>query len=403
MTNDICRFGFLSTASIGRKYWLAMQLAENCQITAVASRTQDRSGQFIRECQAQAPFDPAPVAYGSYEELLESDQIDAVYIPVPTGMRKEWVIKAAQAGKHVLAEKPSAVSAADLEEMLAACREHNVQYMDGVMFRHSGRLDQLRQTLDDGESVGQLKRICTQFSFCAPDDFLESNIRVNSDLEPLGCLGDLGWYTIRMILWTLNYQLPERVTGRLLTELSRPDSPASVPGEVSAEMFFAGGVSVPGGSATTVMGPSGSGKSSLLAFLTGTLPPGFAGVSASMYCSFVTENQQWVNLSGTKGFIRVPDFVLPFFGSEIGFDVTNAFFHVDNCTFNMEPRTRHVSLAEYSNAAANCQETNMVRNFAKLAISGNVDTSWPERSLKTQQVMDAILQSARDGGKEVVL
>ena len=367
MTEPQCRWGILSTASIARKYWLAMQQAENCQLAAVASRSHSRSEQFIAECQAAAPFPQTPAACGSYEELLARDDVDAVYIPVPTGMRKEWVIKAAKAGKHVLAEKPSAPHAADLEQMLAACREHQVQYMDGVMFMHSRRLDLIRQTLDDGSSIGPLKRIAAQFSFRAPDDFLKDNIRVNSDLEPLDCLGDLGWYTIRMILWIMNYQSPQRVSGRMLSELSRPDSPRPVPGEFSAELFFP------------------------------------CGVSASMYCSFLTENQQWVNVSGERGYLHVRDFVLPFFGSEVGFDVTNSHFLVEGCTFNMESRTRHVALAEYSNAAPNAQETNMVRNFANLVTNRKLEPAWPERSLQTQRVLDACLKSAEAGGKEVEL
>jgi len=86
-----------------------------------------------------------PLAYGSYEELLDATDVDAIYIPIPTGVRKEWVIRAAQAGKHVLCEKPCAVTVADLEEMIDACRRHRVQFMDGVMFMHSRRLERVRR------------------------------------------------------------------------------------------------------------------------------------------------------------------------------------------------------------------------------------------------------------------
>ena len=367
MSNTPCRFGILSTAGIARKYWRAMQIAENCDVAAVASRDTSRSAQFIEECQADAAFETTPEAMGSYEELLERNDIHAVYIPLPTAMRKEWVIKAARAGKHVLAEKPSAPTVADLEEMLAVCQEQNVQYMDGVMFMHSRRLDLIRQTLEDGHSVGPLKRLATQFSFRAPDDFIATNIRANSSLEPLGCLGDLGWYPLRLILWTMNYQLPERVSGHMLQEIAAPQSPAGVPGEFSAELYFPG------------------------------------GVTASMYCSFFTEHQQWAHFSGERGNLSMNDFVLPFFGSEIGFDVTNSYFHVDNCTFNMEARKRHVALAEYSNAASNAQEVNLVRNFANLAMSGQPDPAWGQRSLATQRVMEACLESARGDGKWVTL
>ena len=72
---------------------------------------------FITDCQADAPMDAVPRAMGSYEELLAATDVDAVYIPLPTGLRKEWVLRAAAAGKHIVCEKPCADSVADLREM----------------------------------------------------------------------------------------------------------------------------------------------------------------------------------------------------------------------------------------------------------------------------------------------
>jgi len=85
-----------------------------------------------------------PQAFGLYDDLLAKDTVEAVYIPLPTGVGKEWVLRAAAAGKHVVCEKPCAPSVADLREMVAACRLHRVQFMDGVMFTHSRRLEKLR-------------------------------------------------------------------------------------------------------------------------------------------------------------------------------------------------------------------------------------------------------------------
>src|SRR5205807_1121027 len=99
----------------------------------------DRAGQFIETCQADVPFAPPPTSCGSYEELLGRDDIDAVYLPLPTTVRKDWVLLAARAGKHVLCEKPCGVTSADVRAMLDACRENGVQFMDGVMFMHSRR------------------------------------------------------------------------------------------------------------------------------------------------------------------------------------------------------------------------------------------------------------------------
>ena len=146
------RFGFLSTANIGRKNWKAIFHSGNSVVTAVASRDVERSRKFIRECQAEAPFETPPAALGSYEELLASKNVDAIYFPLPTGLRQEWVVRAAEAGKHVLCEKPCARNAAELEAMLSACRKNRVQFMDGVMFMHNPRLGQIRAALDDGAS-----------------------------------------------------------------------------------------------------------------------------------------------------------------------------------------------------------------------------------------------------------
>jgi predicted dehydrogenase len=366
MGPDVCRWGILGTADIARKNWQAIALSGNSTVTAVASRSLDRSRQFIAECQAARPLPSTPAAVGSYDELLRRKDVDAVYLPLPTGVRKEWVLKAAEAGKHVLVEKPVGVTAADVRDMLAACERNRVQFMDGVMFMHSRRLEALRRTLDDGESVGRLRRIAAQFSFNAPEGFVQENIRGDTRLEPHGCLGDLGWYTIRFALWVMKYELPTKVAARLLAEAGRPDRPDKVPFEVSAELLFPG------------------------------------GVSAALYCSFQTENEQWAIVSGTKGLVQVPDFVLPFFGDELRFDVTNSVFEKAGCDFEMQRRTRSVVVPEYSNSHPTAQETNMFRTFSALVASNRRDPHWGKIALRTQLVMDACLHSAKSGRTEAV-
>src|SRR4051794_22865981 len=125
MTTPICRWGILGAAQIARKNWQAIVNAGNGKLVAVASREPARAEQFIRECQASAPHPEVPRAC-TYEQMLANKEIDAVYIPLPTGVRKEWVIRTAQAGKHVLCEKPCAINSADLQEMIAVCQQHNV-------------------------------------------------------------------------------------------------------------------------------------------------------------------------------------------------------------------------------------------------------------------------------------
>src|SRR5579863_1337345 len=136
----ITRWGIIGAADIARKNWLSILNSGNGVVVAVASRKLDSAARFIDEFQAQAPFPVKPRALGSYAELIASPDIDAVYIPLPTALRKEWVLAAATAGKHVLCEKPCAVNSSDLGEMIAVCKRHAVQFMDGVMFMHSRRL-----------------------------------------------------------------------------------------------------------------------------------------------------------------------------------------------------------------------------------------------------------------------
>lgn len=365
MNSPICRWGILSTAGIAKKNWHSIASSGNGRVVAVASRSTEKAQEFIDSCQRSVPVAHPVEALGRYDDLLQRTDVDAIYIPLPTGMRAEWVIRAAQAGKHVMVEKPCGVSAGDVEAMIEACRASNVQFMDGVMFMHSARMAEIRRTLDDGISIGRIRRIASQFSFCADDDWVASNIRASSSLEPAGCLGDLGWYTIRFSLWAMNFQMPVEVRGRILHGVRRPDSSAVVPMEFQGELHFAD------------------------------------GVSATFFNSFRANHQQWVNISGSKGYLQVNDFVLPYFGNEVAFDVCNHHFAVDGCHFNMERYSRRVAVREYSNNAANAQETAMFRNFAALVLSGQRENCWPEMSLKTQQVLDAALASAARNGEPV--
>jgi predicted dehydrogenase len=335
------RFGILSTANIGRKNWKAIFHSGNSIVTAVASRDLERSRKFISGCQAEAAFETPPVALGSYEELLASKDVDAIYFPLPTGLRKEWIWRAAAAGKHILSEKPCAVNAGVLEGIISICRKNRVQFMDGVMFMHNRRLGQIRAVLDDGVSVGPLKRITSHFSFLGSEEFLRGNIRVDGALEPFGCLGDLGWYCIRFALWTTNWQMPRRVHGRIISRAGNNSS--GVPMEFSGELFFDD------------------------------------GVSSGFYCSFLTGFSQWADISGANGHLRVPDFVVPVAGGDTAFEVNN-----------------HSVESDHPAAGpAAAQETNMIRNFADRISSGKLNDEWPIWALKTQKVLDACFESSR--------
>ncbi|QEG40022.1 Gfo/Idh/MocA family protein [Roseimaritima ulvae] len=366
MADTTCRWGFLSTAGIARKNWKAIRLSGNGTVSAVASRSQNAADRFIDECMQEVPMSSGrPAAVEGYEALLQRDDVDAVYIPLPTSMRLEWVLKAAAAGKHVLCEKPIAGTLSDAQQMVDACRSHGVQFMDGVMFSHSRRLDAMKPDL--AKFCGNLRRITTQFTFNGGEEFNRENIRTDSRLEPHGCLGDLGWYTIRMILWAMDFQLPESVTARTLRQLQGSASPAGVPGEFSAELFFAG------------------------------------GVTASFYNSFVTEHSQLVTLSGDAGYISLDDFVLPSYSSERVWTGHQNYLEIDNCRWNMQARPTRRSVNEYPGGEPNAQEVNMVRTFGDIVGSGQLDPFWPEIAIKNQTVLNACRESADNDGARVTL
>ena len=367
MNKPFLRWGILGAANIARKNWKAIRNSGNGVVKAVASRELVRSQSFIADCQMHTPFEEAPRAEGSYEELISADDIDALYIPLPTGIRKDWVMRAAAAGKHVVCEKPCAVTAIDLAEMIKTCQEHRVQFMDGVMFMHSRRLDLIRQVLADPHTVGPIKRIHSVFNFSVPEEFFASNIRVQNELEPHGCLGDLGWYCIRFVLWAMDWRMPERVSGRILSETNNRDGRSPVSTEFSGELFFSG------------------------------------GVSADFYCSFITDLHQFVNLSGARGSLQIRDFVLPFAGEELTFETQSPAHRVQACDFDLQPNLRRWSIDEHSHSHASAQETGLFRHFADQVLSGTLNPLWPEMALKTQQVMEACRNSAQAIGRLVTM
>lgn len=340
------RWGFLSTAQIGRQNWRALLASGTNVLTAVASRDVPRAQQFIDANQATSPMPEAPRALGSYEALLAAPDVDAVYIPLPTALRGEWVIKAARAGKHVLCEKPCATHTTELETLLAACREHHVQFMDGTMFMHHPRQAQLETLLAPTGPLGELRRVQSSFTFAAPPGFADTNIRVQPHLEPLGALGDLGWYNIRVSLWAQRWELPARVIG--ITHAAHQ----GVPTEFSAELLYAD------------------------------------GRSCGFYCGFSSPFQQWAQFSGRTGWLRLSDFLHP--TSKATCDYTlNGEPRSDACPTETGPHHGH--------------DAALFRHFAAQAATGELNTDWPRWSVLTQRVLDACLASAQQGGRPIEL
>lgn len=183
---DRVRWGVLSTATIGTtKVIPAMQLAEHVHIAAIASRNRDRAEQVARGLGIDR-------AHDSYEALLADPDIDAVYIPLPNHLHVAWSIKALEAGKHVLCEKPIGLSVAEAEKLRAAGTKHpQLKLMEAFMYRHHPQWVKAKELVDGG-AIGTLKTIQSFFSYNNADP---NDIRNQADIGG-GGLMDIGCYPI---------------------------------------------------------------------------------------------------------------------------------------------------------------------------------------------------------------
>ncbi len=341
---SICRWGILGTAGIAPKYVNAMQHAGNAMPCSIGSRTLESAEAFKAEHGLER-------AYGSYEAVLEDPEITAVYIPLPTTMHREWTIRCAEAGKHVLCEKPVGRDMAEVESMVAACADHGVQFMDGVMFMHHARLAKMREHLP---RLGtQVDYVASVHSFRPADDaFFKENIRVNPETEPLGCVGDLGWYNVRFSLFLANYVLPTTARGVFHRMIN------GVPTHATAELVF----------------PD--------------------GMVSNFQCSFHHPTRQWADVCGPEGRLHVHDFV------HGGWE--EASFEVDT-GMTLKPMAAGVQDGPETIRTDDCiQEQAMIETFSSIALGEReLDPFWPEVALKTQRVTDAIMRSGRESGSPV--
>jgi predicted dehydrogenase len=179
----LLRFGILSTAKIARDHVIpAIQDSENCVVAAVGSRD-------IAKARAVAARCGAPHAFGSYEEMLASDTIDAVYIPLPSSQHVEWSIKAAEAGKHVLSEKPIAIRASEIEKLISVRDRARVVISEAFMVTYAPVWLKVRELLT-ARAIGDLKHVQGVFTYYNRDP---SNLRNVPELGG-GALPDIGVY-----------------------------------------------------------------------------------------------------------------------------------------------------------------------------------------------------------------
>jgi predicted dehydrogenase len=178
------RWGLLGVARINRSLIPALRASPRSELAAVASRDPAKAAAYAREW-------GIPRTFGRYEDLLADGEIDVVYNPLPNGLHAEWTIRAARAGKHVLCEKPLAISVEEVDAIAEAARKAKVVVAEGLMYRHQNLTREVRTMVGRG-ALGELRVVRGSFTFPLTR---EGDVRLDPALGG-GCLWDLGVYPI---------------------------------------------------------------------------------------------------------------------------------------------------------------------------------------------------------------
>ncbi len=323
------RWGVLSTAAIGREQVIpAICDAENGVLSAVASRDRDSA-------RSLADRFGAPHAFGSYDDLLQSDAIDGVYIPLPTSMHVEWSERAARAGKHVLCEKPVALHASEIERLIAARDETGVLISEAFMVVYHPQWLKVRDLIKAG-AIGTLRHVQGAFSYRLDDP---ENMRNRPDLGG-GGLPDIGVYPT--------------VTARFAT--------GQEPERLSA----------------TVTRHARFGTDSYATCLAA-----FDGFDLSFYVSTQMAQRQFMVFHGSDGLIEVPS---PFNAGKYDYPRVVLW----------NTAREHAEVFNYPYVH---QYRLMIEAFAEAAQSGDRSGVFSlEDSVRNQRVIDAIYRAGEDGG-----
>jgi predicted dehydrogenase len=178
------KWGILSTADINRKLLAGAAESAEVEVVAVGSRDRRRAEEFARHWQIER-------AYGSYDELLADPDVEAVYIPLPNTMHCDWSVRALEAGKHVLCEKPMSRHPADVEAAFDVAERTGRLLTEAFMYRHNPQTARLTELVAAG-AIGDLRVIRSAFTYVLLD---HDNIRLRTDVEG-GALMDVGCYCV---------------------------------------------------------------------------------------------------------------------------------------------------------------------------------------------------------------
>ena len=223
------RWGLLSTAKINQKVIPAIQQSKRGELAAVASRDKEKAEAYARKWNI-------PLAFGSYQEMLDSGQVDAVYISLPNHLHAEWSIKAMQAGVHVLCEKPFAISLEEVDRMTAVKEETGMVLAEAFMYRHHPQTNIVREFIRSGD-LGEVSQMRSAFNFHMKD---EDNVRLVPEWGG-GCMWDVGVYPLSYAQFIMG-GAPQQVMG------------AQVLGESGIDEIFIGQLEYTGGRFAQISG-----------------------------------------------------------------------------------------------------------------------------------------------------
>jgi predicted dehydrogenase len=327
-SNRKIRWGVLGYARIARDSVMpAIQCAANSELHALASRDESKL------TEALTRFGLAKIHAG-YEALLRDPEVDAVYIPLPNSQHREWTIRAAGHGKHVLCEKPLGLNATECREMIAAAAQNGVLLMEAFMYRYTDRTAKVREVLRGG-GLGDIRFINASFRFPLnrPD-----SIKLKPGLGG-GALYDVGCYPVNFI-------------GLVADEIAgRPGSGCATPESVAARCVRAGGVD-------TML-------SALLKYP--------SGLMAAAHCGFNSQKRILAEIVGTQGVLEVPD---------------TYFDNAGELTLTVGEERRHIPVGA-------CERYRLeVEDFADAILRQRAPQFSLTESLRNAEVMDRLFAAA---------
>jgi xylose dehydrogenase (NAD/NADP) len=223
MATRILRWGLISTARINRALIPPLRASARNQLVAVASRTSEQAQAYAKEWNI-------PRAFGSYEALLADPDIDVVYNSLPNSLHAEWTIKAVQAGKHVLCEKPIAVTVEQVDAMAAAAQKAGVVLAEAFMYRHHLQTLKVQELVESG-AIGELRLVHGSFTYNLTR---QGDVRLDPALDG-GSIWDVGCYPISYARCVIGAE-PVEVFGWQVT------GPSGVDVTFVGQMRFAGDV-----------------------------------------------------------------------------------------------------------------------------------------------------------------